>query len=564
MKQMVNFIQLLCLAVFFCSPLNACSKGDEGEATVPSDKAVSATVYTSVDQVPVLTGIEDNTILKIKLQVNTAGTYDVRRVKISLNGTTDLNDIESVRLFYTGTDEKSANANRQFGKISQPEAEIIFEDELRSSEPVIFFKLTAKLKDQADLLHRIDASCELIQVNATNVVPAVKSPEGSLKAGLALRRHGDDNVHTYRIPGLTTTGNGTLLAIYDARRESSRDLQGNMDIGLSRSTDGGNSWEPMRIVLDKGAWGGLPEKFNGVSDACILVDENTNTIFVAGLWMYGVINSNGEWVEGLTESSSDWNHQWRDKGSQPGFDVKQTSQFLITRSTDDGQTWSEPVNLTRMCKKEAWWLWAPAPGHGITLDDGTLVFPTQGRDENGESFSNITWSKDGGQTWTTSNVASRKTTENMVAQLSDGTLMINARLTANKGNTGPDNGRVISISRDLGQSWTEHPSSRNALIEPACMASLHKHEYMENGQKKSVLLFSNPDSRTNRDHMTIKLSFDNGETWPEKYRMLLDEGKGRGYSCLTSVDEQTIGILYEGSGADLIFQKITLQELIKK
>jgi len=280
--------------------------------------------------------------------------------------------------------------------------------------------------------------------------------------------------------------------------------------------------------------------------------------------MYGVINSNGEWVEGLTESSSDWNHQWRDKGSQPGFDVKQTSQFLITRSTDDGQTWSEPVNLTRMCKKEAWWLWAPAPGHGITLDDGTLVFPTQGRDENGESFSNITWSKDGGQTWTTSNVASRKTTENMVAQLSDGTLMINARLTANKGNTGPDNGRVISISRDLGQSWTEHPSSRNALIEPACMASLHKHEYMENGQKKSVLLFSNPESRTNRDHMTIKLSFDNGETWPEKYRMLLDEGKGRGYSCLTSVDEQTIGILYEGSGADQIFQKITLQELIKK
>jgi sialidase-1 len=280
--------------------------------------------------------------------------------------------------------------------------------------------------------------------------------------------------------------------------------------------------------------------------------------------MYGVLNSNGQWIAGLTEASDDWNHQWRDKGSQPGFDVKQTSQFLITKSTDDGQTWYEPVNLTKMCKKEAWWLWAPAPGHGITLDDGTLVFPTQGRDENGKSFSNITWSKDGGKTWTTSHAASQGTTENMIAQLTDGSIMINARDSKNKGNTFNTNGRVISVTHDLGESWTEHASSRNALIEPACMASLHKHEYTDKGQKKSILMFSNPNSKTDRDHMTIKVSFDDGKTWPEKYWMLLDEGKGRGYSCLTSIDEQTIGILYEGSQSDLIFQKIALKELINK
>ena len=526
---------------------------------------LAASLEVLQEQTPALTGKGDNTILKISMQLAGASKYRVTKVRINLGGTSDLNDIESLRLTYIGSDENNPNANRQFGETLQPAATtVVFSDELNISQPKAVFRLSAKLKNQADPIHKIDASCELIVVNQTEVVPEVQSPEGFVRMGIALRQHMDDQVHTYRIPGLTTTKNGTLLAIYDVRRESARDLQGNMDIGLNRSTDGGITWEPLQIVLDRGAWGGLPEKFNGISDACILVDENTNTIFVAGLWMYGVLDSNGKWIEGLTENSTNWQHQWSGKGSQPGFDEKQTCQFLITKSTDDGQTWSEPVNLTRMCKKEEWWLWAPAPGHGITLKDGTLVFPTQGRDATGNSFSNITWSKDGGETWHTSKPASTGTTENMVVQLNDGSIMLNARDGKNKGNLSSTNGRVISLTNDLGESWAVHPTSRGALIEPACMASLHRHEYTENGQKKSILLFSNPNSKTNRDHMTIKVSFDDGATWPEEHWLLLDEGKGRGYSCLTSIDEQTIGILYEGSQADMVFQKISLEELINQ
>lgn len=305
---------------------------------------------------------------------------------------------------------------------------------------------------------------------------------------------------------------------------------------------------------------GLPEKFNGISDANILVDEKTGTIYIAGLWMYGLLDEDGKWIEGLTEESGKWGHQWRDKASQPGFDIKETSQFLLTKSVDDGKTWSEPVNLTKMCKKKEWWLWAPAPGHGISLADGTLVFPTQGRDQNGHPFSNITYSKDGGNTWVTSEPAYSNTTENMAVQLSDGSIMLNMRYNANRGNLGDDNGRVISTTSDLGQTWTEHPTSKKALIEPTCMASIHKHYYIQNGQKKSVLFFSNPNSREGRHHMTIKVSFDDGKTWPEKYWLLLDEGKGRGYSCLTSVDQETIGILYEGSQADMTFQRISLTD----
>jgi sialidase-1 len=91
------------------------------------------------------------------------------------------------------------------------------------------------------------------------------------------------------------------------------------------------------------------------------------------------------------------------------------------------------------------------------------------------------------------------------------------------------------------------------------MASLIKHTY----QGREYLLFSNPNSTEKRENMTIKLSMDMGNTWPEANQLLLDEGVVRGYSCMTSIDEETIGILYEGSQADLVFQRIKITELLK-
>lgn len=318
----------------------------------------------------------------------------------------------------------------------------------------------------------------------------------------------------------------------------------------------------MQVVLDMKEWGGLPEKYNGVSDANILVDEETGDIYVAGLWMYGVLdNETGKWVPGMTKDSTRWMHQWRGKGSQPGFDVKKTSQFLISKSTDDGLTWSEPINITAQTKQKEWWLFAPAPGHGITLKDGTLVFPTQGRDKEGLSFSNITWSKDKGKTWKTSNPAFHNTTECMAVELSDGSIMLNMRDNRNRGNK-EENGRRICVTTDLGETWTEHSTSRKALIEPTCMASIHKHIYRQNGREESMLLFVNPESYSERNHITLKVSYDDGKTWPDEKKILLDEYNSRGYSCITSIDENTIGILYESSQADMVFQQVKLNELL--
>ncbi|HMR19636.1 MAG TPA: sialidase family protein, partial [Sphingobacterium sp.] len=424
-----------------------------------------------------------------------------------------------------------------------------------------FIWVTVKVKTVPDIEVPFSLSLNKLTIGQKKFDHILSKEKSLHRLAVAVRRHTQDGVHTSRIPGIITAKDGSLISVYDARYESSRDLQGHMDIAVSRSLDKGLNWLPMEIAIDMGEYGGLPQKLNGVSDANILLDENTGDIYIAGLWMYGVIDETGTWYPGIRNGEEIWNHQWRTKGSQPGFGIKQTSQFLIVKSTDHGKTWSDPVNLTEMCKKEEWWLWAPAPGHGLTLKNGTLIMPTQGRDETGKPFSNITYSKDSGKTWVTSNPALlRSTTECMAVELEDGRIMLNMRSNYNSTHKGDDNGRAIATTTDLGETWTEHPTSHHALIEPTCMASILKHRYNKSGDSKSIIVFCNPDSKYQRINITLKVSTDDAESWERK--IVLDEGRGRGYSCMTSIDEETIGVLYESSQADLVFQRVSLKDLL--
>jgi sialidase-1 len=551
MRKLISRIILFCLIPVFTI---AC----------PADEIVITQQHY---QVPILLQKKDNPVLRIHLQNGSTGNLQLTDMLFCTAGSTDWKDIKQFSLYYTGADSGMRNLGsvdkiQLVGNGTKTGEKLLIKGAQSLTPGDHYFWLSLELNKGVPLTH-------VITVNAINAVLSSKTIniEGATKfkqrIGIALRQHNQDSVHTYRIPGLSTARDGSLLAVYDVRRESARDLQGNIDIGVSRSTDGGNTWLPMQIAIDMGTWGGLPEKFNGVSDANVLVDKNAGTIFIAGLWMHGVLNEDGSWIQGLTDTSTNWNHQWRDKGSQPGFDEKHTAQFMIVKSEDNGRTWSRPVNITQQCKMKEWWLWAPAPGAGITLHNGTLVFPTQGRDKSGKAFSNITYSQDGGATWHTSNLASTEsTTENMAVELSDGSIMLNMRCNKNKKDTGDTNGRIIAITHNLGEDWTEHPTSRGALHEPVCMASLLRHEYVVKGKMRSILLFANPDSKTLRHHMTIKVSYDDGATWQTNKKVLLDEWKSRGYSCMTSIDAETIGIVYESSQCDLVFQQIKIKELL--
>ena len=355
---------------------------------------------------------------------------------------------------------------------------------------------------------------------------------------VVIHRQGDFGCHTFRIPGIAKTNDGTLLAVYDMRYTSRRDLQAHIDIGLSRSTDGGQTWERPRPIMDMGEYGGLPQDQNGCSDPNILIDAGTGEILVTALWTHAKPGT----------------HQWKDGGSEPGIDPAQSSQFMAVRSNDDGKTWTKPENLTSQLKNPSWFLFAPAPGNGITLSNGTLVIPTQGRDANGLPFSNLTWSDNHGKTWTVSSPARSDTTESAVVELSDGSLMLNSRDNRNRQDKSKTNGRAVSVTSDLGDHWTIHGSDHGALPEPVCMASLISHQ-LDDG--RSVLFFSNPHHTSKRKQMTVQMSLDDGTTWAK--RILLDE-EGGAYSSLVMVDDNTLGILYESSRADLVFQTIQLKE----
>lgn len=524
-------------------------------------QAMQVRVIVHQPVLPVLALKKANPVLRLTFIKEGGDACRVRELVCSLAGTITLADVDSVCLY--GATGKDGLAMEKTVASPLPSAStVVFSNPFSLQADTTVVWVTVRLKDKINLKNRIEVACTSVKTDEGQVEIIVERSPIGLRTGIAVRHGGQDGVNTSRIPGIATSPKGTLLAIYDARYESSRDLQGHMDIAMNRSTDGGNTWLPIQIVLDMKQWGGLPEKYNGVSDACILVDDCTGVIYVAGLWMHGVLDGKtGKWVEGMARDSTRWAHQWKAKGSQPGVGVRQTAQFLITRSTDDGQTWSEPVNITAVTKRPEWWLYAPAPGHGITLKDGTLVFPTQGRDENGLPFSNIAWSKDEGKSWTAGNPAYDNTTECMAVELSNGDIMLNMRDNRNRRNR-DINGRRICVTADLGKTWSEHATSRKALIEPTCMASIHRHVYRQDGEEKSVLLFCNPESYDRREHMTLKVSFDEGETWPDDKKILLDEYAGFGYSCITSVDEATVGLFYESSQAQMVFQQIGLEELI--
>ncbi|NMC37695.1 MAG: exo-alpha-sialidase, partial [Bacteroidales bacterium] len=142
-----------------------------------------------------------------------------------------------------------------------------------------------------------------------------------------------------------------------------------------------------------------------------------------------------------------------------------------------------------------------------------------------------------------------------------GSLMLNMRDDRNRAEKGATNGRAVSVTCDMGKTWTTHPSSNSALPEPNCMASLISADLGLNGEKKHVLFFSNPDNKSSRTNMTIKASLDEGLTWPEEYQIEIYEPESFGYSCLTMIDDQTIGILYEGTG-ELYFQKIAIADIL--
>lgn len=517
------------VVLFFAVPLHGLAQ----------EAKLAASVVRPVH--PILIRNEDGPILRVVVNVPKGQTVQCQSLVVSLDRTDDLNDVDGLRLFSTGSQEVFS-PETPLGQEITPAKSITLPVARALVEGQNVFWLSCRLKDTADLQHQIAASCTSIVTSIGTVTPRDDVANARQRIGIALRKHNDDGVHTYRIPALTASAKGTLLVVYDMRRRAGRDLQEDIDIGLSRSTDGGRTWESPRVIMDMGQFGGLPQEQNGCSDPGIIVDQQTGEILCFALWMNGKPGK----------------HQWVDDGSEPGFEIGKSAQFMMVRSTDDGVSWSLPENLTRQLKQESWWLLAPAPQSGFSLSDGTLVMPVQGRTgrERLETFATLMSSRDHGKTWTVGNPGYTGGNECQAAQVGDCSIMLNIR-------NDHERFRAIVMTRDLGKTWQPHSTSRNTLIEPNCNGSLLRFDYKRGAERKHVVLFANPHSQKGRTHQTVQVSFDDGFTWPDSHHWLLDEGRGAGYPSLTRVDRDHVGIVYEGSQSQLVFEKLALIDLLE-
>jgi sialidase-1 len=435
------------------------------------------------------------------------GKVTLDGLEIGFGGTSDFDDIASFRVVAGGADPAAdPGATVAEGKRAGERIALTAGHELASGEH--WFWISPVLKESASLDHRVDAALFRVEAGGKVLEPSRPSPDGSQRIGHALRLPGDDGSKSYRIPGLVRTNAGTLVAAYDIRHGHAGDLPANIDVGVSRSRDGGQSWEPMIVAVDMGD---DPEHgYDGVGDPAILVDPSNGRIWITALWSHG-------------------NRGWN--GSGPGLAPEETGQLVLVHSDDDGKSWSQPVNLTKQVKDPAQRLFFNGPGAGIALRDGTLVFAAQYRAADGKPWATMISSTDRGETWQAGGGVKEDTTEAQVAELADGSIMINSR--DNRGGA-----RTVAVTRDLGKTWRLHPSDRKALREPVCMGSLLSW--------RGALWFSNPDATDGRHSMTVKRSTDGGASWPEKDHRLYDSRGGFGYSCLAPADDERLGVLYEG------------------
>lgn len=517
-------------------------------------------VYVQNPQIPILIDRMDNVLFRIRIPDATKGDV-LNRLTIRFGNEDKLSEVKAVRLFYAGT-EAATKGRSRFAPVTYVSSHNIRntrsanpsysvrQDEvttvantltLKTRQPMVkginYFWVSVEMDRNTSLLSKLTPTVTEAVINDK---PAVIAGEQAAvrRMGIGVRHAGDDGSASFRIPGLVTTNKGTLLGVYDVRYNNSVDLQEHVDVGLSRSTDKGQTWEPMRIAMSFGETDGLPSGQNGVGDPSILVDERTNTVWVVAAWTHGMGNARA------------WTN------SMPGMTPDETAQLMMVKSTDDGRTWSEPINITSQVKDPSWCFLLQGPGRGITMRDGTLVFPIQFIDSLRVPHAGIMYSKDRGETWHIHQPARTNTTEAQVAEVEPGVLMLNMR--DNRGGS-----RAVSITRDLGKSWTEHSSNRSALPESICMASLISVKAKDNITGKDLLLFSNPNTTEGRHHITIKASLDGGVTWLPAHQVLLDEEDGWGYSCLSMIDRETVGIFYESSVAHMTFQAVKIKDLIR-
>lgn len=326
---------------------------------------------------------------------------------------------------------------------------------------------------------------------------------------------GEDGYFAYRIPSFVVAPNGDLLVICEARKENLSD-DGNIDLLMKRSTNGGATWQPPQLIYEEG--GNARIKYGNPT---ALVDEETNTIWLA---------TNRDYLT--------------DRGRRAG------GALILFRSDDSGRTWSKPIDITETIKEPDWGHHAFGPGVGVQLRHGEhrrrLLLPANFRrsfDKRQPSYSHVIFSDDHGKSWKRGGVLGDYTNECQLAEIVENGrpgLLINMRNHWGRGGFPKKSGsRLVARSFDGGKSWDAETMDR-ALPEPPCQAGLYRFSFRTDDEP-SRLLFSNPIG-PGRANLRVRMSLDEGRTWPHGKLICIGS---TAYSCMARLPEDRVGIIYE-------------------
>jgi sialidase-1 len=324
-------------------------------------------------------------------------------------------------------------------------------------------------------------------------------------------RNGEGGYPAYRIPALVVSGKGRLLAFAEGRKNL-RDHAEN-DIVLRRSTNNGTSWESLQVVAEDGT--------NSLNNpTAVVIRENGRVFLVYQRYLQG----------------------FDERKAEPGYESPRVCRTYLVHSDNDGVTWSEPREITRGVKRPREVTGnASGPGFGIQLSRGKhagrILIPfNQGPYGKWKVYA--AYSDDLGNSWKYGETAPEGgpgyANEVQFAELSDGRVMLNAR------NQNGEKVRKVAFSSDGGTTWSATITDP-ALIEPACQASILMHPTGSG----NALLFSNPGSTTARTNGIIRMSLDEGKSWPVS-RVIYPGSFA--YSCLGSLQDGRVACLFERDG----------------
>lgn len=304
----------------------------------------------------------------------------------------------------------------------------------------------------------------------------------------------------FRIPSIVTAPDGSVLIFAEHRHNSWYD-KSYTDVVCKRSTDGGKTWSLATSIT-----GAINDGGYAFMDPTPVVDKKTGKIFLFCT----------RWIKGS------------------GNDGAGNNLAFMSVSTDNGATWTKPLDVSSQILAPGMTSSGFGPGHGIMIEEGKfagrLVVIT--RQYNGKSnVGYAIYSDDNGNSWHCG--SETKGGEAQIAEAGENRLYMNIRSGAS---------RYTATSIDGGKSWST-PTADGALpvVDGGCEASVL-------GVGDEIVFYCGPSSgaassgHDNRYGLKLFRSAVGGSAW-SRSQILYELASG--YSDMTILQDGSLAIVFE-------------------